>query len=279
MCGIIGVVGSSDTLETLLEGLARLEYRGYDSAGIALVRAGETWRARTAEGTESVRALKLECELAPTGFVSGIGHTRWATHGGPDTVNAHPHLDCSGNIAIIHNGIIENHTELQEDLESRGHLFSSRTDSEVLAHLVEEAQARGVELIEALRQSLLEGRWAFAVAVVDANEPDVIVAARRISPLIVGTAPGVTYLASDIPAILDRATSFYAVNDDEIVRLGPEGFRAIDLEGVPVRLHQLSIDWDLETAENGGHEDFMTKEVNEQPEAIRATLLDRRRRE
>jgi glutamine---fructose-6-phosphate transaminase (isomerizing) len=279
MCGIIGVVGSTDTLETLLEGLARLEYRGYDSAGIALVRAGETWRARTAEGTESVRALKLECELAPTGFVSGIGHTRWATHGGPDTINAHPHLDCSGNIAIIHNGIIENHTELQEALESRGHLFSSRTDSEVLAHLVEEARARGVELIEAVRQSLLEVRGAFAVAVVDANEPDVIVAARRISPLIVGTAPGVTYLASDIPAILDRATSFYAVNDDEIVRLGPEGFRAIDLEGVPVRLHQLAIDWDLETAEKGGHEDFMTKEINEQPEAIRATLLDRRRRD
>jgi glucosamine--fructose-6-phosphate aminotransferase (isomerizing) len=279
MCGIIGVVGSTDTLETLLEGLARLEYRGYDSAGIALVRAGETWRARTAEGTESVKALKLECELAPTGFISGIGHTRWATHGGPDTVNAHPHLDCSGNIAIIHNGIIENHTELQEDLESRGHLFSSHTDSEVLAHLVEEARAFGVELIEAVRQSLLVVRGAFAVAVVDATEPDVIVAARRISPLIVGTAPGVTYLASDIPAILDRATSFYAVNDDEIVRLGPEGFRAIDLEGVPIRLHQLSIDWDLETAQKGGHEDFMTKEINEQPEAIRATLLDRRRRD
>jgi glucosamine--fructose-6-phosphate aminotransferase (isomerizing) len=279
MCGIIGVVGSSDTLETLLEGLARLEYRGYDSAGIALVRAGETWRARTAEGTESVSALRRECELAPTGFVSGIGHTRWATHGAPEAANAHPHLDCSGNIAIIHNGIIENHTEIQEGLEARGHLFSSVTDSEVLAHLIEEERAKGLELMEAVRQSLLLVRGAFAVAAMDATEPNVIVAARRISPLIVGTAPGVTYLASDIPAILDRATAFYAVNDDEIVRLGPEGFRAIDLEGVPVRLHQLSIDWDLETAEKGGHEDFMTKEINEQPEAIRATLLDRRRRD
>ena len=279
MCGIIGVVGSSDTLETLLEGLARLEYRGYDSAGVALVRAGETWRARTAEGTESVKALRLECELAPKGFVSGIGHTRWATHGAPEALNAHPHLDCSGNIAIIHNGIIENHTEIQETLESRGHRFSSRTDSEVLAHLIEEERAKGFELIEAVRQSLLLVRGAFAVAAMDATEPDVIVAARRISPLIVGTAPGATYLASDIPAILDRATAFYAVNDDEIVRLGPGGFRAIDLEGVPVRLHQLSIDWDLETAEKGGHEDFMTKEINEQPEAIRATLLDRRRRD
>jgi glutamine---fructose-6-phosphate transaminase (isomerizing) len=279
MCGIIGVVGSSDTLGTLLEGLARLEYRGYDSAGIALVRSGETWRARIAEGTESVRALKEECEHAPSGFHSGIGHTRWATHGAPEAMNAHPHLDCSGNIAIIHNGIIENHTELQEELEARGHLFSSVTDSEVLAHLIEESRARGHELLEAVRESLAVVRGAFAVAAMDATESDVIVAARRISPLIVGTAPGVTYLASDIPAILDRATAFYAVNDDEIVRLGPEGFRAIDLEGTPVRLHQLSIDWDLETAEKGGHEDFMTKEIDEQPEAIRDTLLDRRRRD
>jgi len=279
MCGIIGVVGSSDTLTTLLDGLARLEYRGYDSAGVALVRSGETWRARTAVGTASVEALRAECALAPAGFASGIGHTRWATHGAPEAMNAHPHLDCSGNIAIIHNGIIENHAELQEELEARGHLFSSMTDSEVLAHLIEESRSRGFELVHAVRQSLLVVRGAFAVAAIDATEPDVIVAARRISPLIIGTAPGVTYLASDIPAILDRATAFYAVNDDEVVRLGPEGFRAIDLEGAPVLLHQLAIDWDLETAEKGGHDDFMTKEINEQPEALRATLADRRRKD
>ncbi len=279
MCGIIGVVGSSDTLTTLLDGLARLEYRGYDSAGVALVRSGETWRARTAVGTASVEALRAECALAPAGFASGIGHTRWATHGAPEAMNAHPHLDCSGNIAIIHNGIIENQAELQEELEARGHLFSSMTDSEVLAHLIEESRSRGFELVHAVRQSLLVVRGAFAVAAMDATEPDVIVAARRISPLIIGTAPGVTYLASDIPAILDRATAFYAVNDDEVVRLGPEGFRAIDLEGAPVLLHQLAIDWDLETAEKGGHDDFMTKEINEQPEALRATLADRRRKD
>ena len=277
MCGIIGVVGSTDTLATLLEGLQRLEYRGYDSAGVALVRAGETWRARTASGTESVAALRLECELAPDGFTSGIGHTRWATHGAPEAINAHPHLDCSGHVAIIHNGIIENHTELQEQLESRGHVFTSRTDSEVLAHLIEESRGAGLELLEAVRASLLVVRGAFAVAAMDATEPDVIVAARRISPLVVGTAPGVTYLASDVPAILDRASAFYAVNDDEIVRLGPEGFRAIDLDGAPVRLRQLAIDWDLETAQKGGYDDFMTKEINEQPDALRTTLLDRRR--
>ncbi len=278
MCGIIGVVGSSDTLGTLLEGLQRLEYRGYDSAGIALVRQGQTWRARTAAGTESVAALREECLSAPSGFSSGIGHTRWATHGAPEAINAHPHLDCSGNIAIIHNGIIENHTELQEQLEARGHHFTSVTDSEVLAHLIEDQRQLGLELSEAVRQSLLLVRGAFALAAMDANEPDVIVAARRISPLVVGTAPGVTYLASDVPAILDRATAFYAVNDDEVVRLGPEGFRATDLEGAPVRLRQLQIDWDLETAEKGGNDDFMSKEINEQPDAIRATLLDRRRR-
>ena len=277
MCGIIGVVGSSDTLATLLEGLARLEYRGYDSAGVALVRAGETWRARRAEGTESVAALREACAGVPPGFRSGIGHTRWATHGAPEAANAHPHLDCSGDVAIIHNGIIENHTELQRQLESRGHVFTSVTDSEVLAHLIEESRAEGLELLDAVRVSLLAVRGAFALAAMDAKEPDVIVAARRISPLIVGTAPGVTYLASDVPAILDRATSFYAVNDDEIVRLGPEGFRAVDLEGAPVRLRQLAIDWDLETAQKGGHDDFMTKEINEQPDALRSTLLDRRR--
>ena len=279
MCGIIGVVGSAETLKTLLEGLQRLEYRGYDSAGIALVRSGHTWRARTAAGTESVAALRVECEQAPQDYRSGIGHTRWATHGAPEAVNAHPHLDCSGHVAIIHNGIIENHTELRQDLETRGHIFTSVTDSEVVAHMVEELRGQGLELLDAVRHALLEVRGAFAIAVMDASEPDVIVAARRISPLVVGTAPGVSYLASDVPAILDRATAFYAVNDDEVVRLGPEGFRAVDLEGSPVRLRQLQIDWDLETAEKGGYDDFMSKEIAEQPDAVRSTLLDRRRRD
>jgi len=277
MCGIIGVVGSADALKILLDGLERLEYRGYDSAGVALVRAGETWRARTATGTASVASLRDECASAPEGFVSGIGHTRWATHGAPETVNAHPHLDCSGHVAIIHNGIVENHGPLQAELEARGHRFTSVTDSEVLAHLIEEGRADGLELLDAVRASLLVVRGAFALAAVDATEPNVIVAARRISPLVVGTAKGATFLASDVPAILDRADSFYAVNDDEIVRLGPEGFRAVDLDGVPVRLRQLAIDWDLETAQKGGHDDYMIKEINEQPDALRTTLLDRRR--
>ncbi|MDE3064171.1 MAG: glutamine--fructose-6-phosphate transaminase (isomerizing) [Acidobacteriota bacterium] len=277
MCGIIGVVGSPDALKILLDGLERLEYRGYDSAGVALVRAGETWRARTAVGTESVLALRDECAHAPDGFTSGIGHTRWATHGAPEVVNAHPHLDCTGRVAIIHNGIVENHGALRADLESRGHRFASVTDSEVLAHLIEEGRADGLDLLDAVRASLLVVRGAFALAAVDGAEPNVIVAARRISPLVVGTAKGATFLASDVPAILDRADAFYAVNDDEVVRLGPEGFRAVDLEGAPVRLRQLAIDWDLETAQKGGFDDYMIKEINEQPDALRSTLLDRHR--
>lgn len=277
MCGIIGVVGSSDTLATLLEGLERLEYRGYDSAGVALVRPGHTWRARAASGTESVAALRATCADAPAHYPSGIGHTRWATHGAPEASNAHPHLDCSGAIAIIHNGIIENHVSLREALQARGHTFTSVTDSEVVAHLIEEHRKAGSELLEAVRHTLRSVRGAFALAVMDATEPDVIVAARRISPLVVGTAEGCTYLASDVPAILDKASAFYGVNDDEIVRLTPAGFQAIDLDGAPVRLRQLHISWDLETAQKDGFDDFMSKEIAEQPQAVRNTLLDRRR--
>lgn len=277
MCGIIGVVGSTTTLDTLLEGLARLEYRGYDSAGIALVRKGETWRARTASGTESVEALVKACEEAPTGLSTGIGHTRWATHGAPEAMNAHPHLDCSGRLAIIHNGIIENHMALKEELQARGHVFTSVTDSEVLAHQIEELRTEGNDLLNAVRLSLANVRGAFSLAVVDANEPNTIVAARRVSPLIVATAPGMTYLASDIPAIFDRASSFYGVDDDQVVQLTPEGFHAVDLDGVSVQLAPLTVDWDLETAQKGGHDDFMAKEIAEQPQALRATLMDRRR--
>ncbi len=276
MCGIIGVVGSPDATAVLLEGLERLEYRGYDSAGVALVVGGSTWRERRASGTESVAALVEACAGAPSGASTGIGHTRWATHGAPEAVNAHPHLDCAGEVAIIHNGIIENHAHLRAVLEGEGHVFSSVTDSEVLAHLIERGRRRGLDLVDAVRECLAEVEGAFALAVVDATEPDALVCARRISPLVVGTSPGTTYLASDVPAIFDKAQAFYAVNDDEVVRLSPEGFRAVDLEGAPVRLRQLAIDWDLETAQKDGFPDFLSKEIHEQPEALRATLLDRR---
>jgi glucosamine--fructose-6-phosphate aminotransferase (isomerizing) len=274
MCGIIGVVGSPDALPILLEGLERLEYRGYDSAGVALHATDALWRARSADGTESVQHLIDTCRSAPTG-TSGIGHTRWATHGAPGEANAHPHADCSATIALIHNGIIENHAELREELLARGHHFASATDTEVLAHRLEEFRAQGLDLAESLRSTLREVRGAFAVAVVDANEPDVIVAARRVSPLIVGTADGETYLASDVPAILDHCTRFFIVEDDQLVVLTPQGYTATTLDGDAVTLNELLVDWDLETAQKGGYEDFMSKEMAEQPDALRATLLNR----
>ena len=275
MCGIIGVVGSSDSLPIILEGLERLEYRGYDSAGVALHSTNEIWRERTAMGVSSVSALKERCAKAPTRTSSGIGHTRWATHGAPGEKNAHPHLDCSGDIALIHNGIIENHRELEVDLKQRGHTFTSVTDTEVLAHRIEELRRDGHDLEMALRLTLREVRGAFAIAVIDANEPDVIVAARRISPLIIGTADGSTFLASDVPAILDQATRFFVVNDDQICRLTPAGFTATDLDGEAVVLSELEVNWNLEAAKKGGFDDFMSKEMNEQPMAVAATLLDR----
>ena len=275
MCGIIGVVGAQDALPILLEGLERLEYRGYDSAGVALVNAGVTWRARAAAGTESVASLVANCDSAPVHSPAGIGHTRWATHGAPGEENAHPHMDCAGSIALIHNGIIENHQELGAQLRERGHVFTSATDTEVLAHRIEEWRKSGLDLLESVRATLNEVRGAFALAVMDADEPDVIIAARRVSPLIVGTADGMTLLASDVPAILDRADRFFVVDDDQIVRLTPSGFTVTDLAGRPDQLRELDVDWDLETAQKGGYEDFMTKEINEQPDAVRATLLDR----
>jgi len=274
MCGIIGVVGSPDALPILLEGLERLEYRGYDSAGVALHAADALWRARSADGTESVQHLIDTCRSAPTG-TSGIGHTRWATHGAPGEANAHPHADCSATIALIHNGIIENHAELREELLARGHHFASATDTEVLAHRLEEFRAQGLDLAESLRSTLREVRGAFAVAAVDANEPNVIVAARRVSPLIVGTADGETYLASDVPAILDHCKRFFIVEDDQLVVLTPQGYTATTLDGDAVTLNELLVDWDLETAQKGGYEDFMSKEMAEQPDALRATLLNR----
>ncbi len=275
MCGIIGVVGSTDALPILLEGLERLEYRGYDSAGVALHTADGTWRARTASGTESVTALVAQCASAPPKTASGIGHTRWATHGAPGEHNAHPHVDCSGDVALIHNGIIENHHELAAQLTARGHVFTSVTDTEVLAHRIEEFLRDGLDLEAAVRATLNEVRGAFAIAVIRASEPDVIVAARRVSPLIIGTAEGQTFLASDVPAILDRADRFFVVDDDQICVLTPSGYRATDLSGAPTELTELVVDWDLEAAQKGGYDSFMIKEMHEQPDAIRATLLDR----
>src|SRR6476661_4203859 len=198
MCGIVGVTGDAQALPFLLDGLSRLEYRGYDSAGVALVDGDRVWvRRRAGKLAELVGAVGDAPQAA-----TGIGHTRWATHGGPTERNAHPHTDCSGRLALIHNGIIENHVELGDELVSAGHELRSETDSEVLAHMVEAGMAAGSSLADSLRAALARVEGSFAVAVVHADEPEVIVAARRSSPLVAGRADGAAFVASDIPALL-----------------------------------------------------------------------------
>jgi len=277
VCGIIGVTGADDALGILLDGLHRLEYRGYDSAGVALVARGELWRARAAEGTHSVADLVDLAGSAPAGCTTGIGHTRWATHGRPSAENAHPHLDCTGRLALVHNGIIENHTELAAELVARGHVMASETDSEVLAHLMEEGMAGGGSLVGSLRGALVRVRGSFAVAAVHVDEPDTIVAARRATPLVMGLTDGSALLASDIPALLGRTRTLFALDDDQLAELRPGHLTVTTLAGDLVEPIALSVDWDLEAAQKGGYDDFMSKEMHEQPQAVADTLLDRRK--
>jgi len=285
MCGIIGATGQGCVTEILLEGLARLEYRGYDSAGVALQADGDLWRARAATGTRSLEDLRKIVDGAPDagGALTGIGHTRWATHGHPTEENAHPIMDCSGRVAVVHNGIIENWRELTARLASDGHVRTSDTDTEVLVHLVEEELATGASLVEAVRTTLREVSGTFALAVVCAGEPGTIVAARRVSPLVIGLADadpegevaGEALLASDIPALLGRTRRLWALEDDQVVELRPGSMRVTTLAGKEVEPSVLQVNWDLEAAEKGGHPDFMGKEIHEQPRALSDTLLGR----
>ncbi|HUZ20121.1 MAG TPA: glutamine--fructose-6-phosphate transaminase (isomerizing) [Acidimicrobiales bacterium] len=277
MCGIIGVTGSSDSLSVLLAGLASLEYRGYDSAGIVIVdeEAGELWRIRAAERARSIEKLAARADGAPGGGGAAIGHTRWATHGAPTEENAHPHLDCSGRIAIVHNGIIENHRELAERLRASGHTMVSATDTEVFVHLVEEERATGCSLVEAVRRCLAVVRGDFAVAFVDLDDPEVIVAARRTSPLIIGWSDGVGILASDIAAALATTRELHQIGDDQVVELRRDGFSVISATGEAVEPLRLHVTWDVAAAQKGGYPDFMSKEIFEQPVAVGDTLLGR----
>jgi glutamine---fructose-6-phosphate transaminase (isomerizing) len=278
MCGIIGVTGEPDALPVILDALHKLEYRGYDSAGVALLADGEIWRARAADGTRSVAELAAHTARRPrpTSPSAGIGHTRWATHGHPTIDNAHPHLDCTGRLAIIHNGIIENHAALRTDLVAGGHTMRSATDTEVVAHLIEGHMATGLGLADATRAALGVVRGAFSIAVVHADEPGTIVAARRDISLVLGRRDGVTLLASDIPALLGQADQFFALADDELAVLTPGAIVVTTLAGDPVVPEELHITWDLEAAQKDGYEDFMSKEMHEQPRAVANTLLDRR---
>jgi glucosamine--fructose-6-phosphate aminotransferase (isomerizing) len=274
MCGIVGYVGPDEALPIILEGLHRLEYRGYDSAGVAVLDGDLTVMKKA--GKLEALEKELADEGAPEGKV-GMGHTRWATHGPPTDQNAHPHVDCLGRIAVIHNGIIENFHELRQRLELSGHVLASQTDTEVVAHLVEDAVRDGADLSTAVRAAVAELEGAYALVVLSAAEPDVIVGVRVSSPMVVGLGDGESLLASDAPALLTRTRRIVALADGQVAELRADGVRITDLQGVEAEVRPLDVDWDLRLAEKSGFEDFMLKEIHEQPQAIRDTIRGRTR--
>lgn len=269
MCGIVGYIGPRDAQEVLLSGLSKLEYRGYDSAGIA-VGDGQQIAVRKKAGKLANLAADLEAEPLSGSF--GIGHTRWATHGVPNDVNSHPHTTENGDIVLVHNGIIENYLELKAGLLQRGHVFKSDTDSEVVAHLIEETYQGDLE--EAVRDALHQVRGAYALVVTHKDHRQ-IVAARTVSPLVMGVGEGEMFLASDVPALLAYTRQMVFIQDGDMVILDDDGYRITDMQGQPVQREAETIEWDAEAAEKGGYDTYMLKEIFEQPQALSNTLLGR----
>jgi len=270
MCGIVGYIGHRDAVPVLIGGLRRLEYRGYDSAGVAVVTNG---RVSVRKRVGKLRVLAEDLEKAPLPGKVGVGHTRWATHGAPSEVNSHPHSDNSGSIHLVHNGIIENYQSLKDRLIAEGHTFRSQTDTEVVAHLVGK-HYRG-DLAAAVRKALKEVEGAYAIGVVCDHEPDVLVAARCGSPLIVGLGEGENFIASDVPAILNHTRRIIYLDDHEVIRITKDGVTVTDLDGNVVEKPVHTIEWDASAAEKGGFPHFMLKEIHEQPRVIRDTLRGR----
>ena len=271
MCGIVGYVGHQDAVSFILPGLRRLEYRGYDSAGIATV-SGQSLDIRKTTG----KIADLEALIAsdrPEGAL-GVGHTRWATHGRPSDTNAHPHIDCQSRLAVVHNGIIENYRELRKTLAADGHRFRSQTDTEVIAHVIERYQADG--LVAAVQRAAQDLQGAFAVVCVAASAPRTLVAFRRgSSPLVVGYGRGEMFLASDVPALLGRTREILVLEDGELAVLTADDIILRRFDGAPVRRSPRTVDWDGEAAEKSGYSHFMLKEICEQPEAVQNTIRDR----
>ncbi len=267
MCGIVGYVGPRQAAGLLIEGLRRLEYRGYDSSGLAVVN-GQGLKIIKQAG--KLAALEQQLQGQMPGGTVGIGHTRWATHGAPTTPNAHPHSDQSGRIAIIHNGIIENSGSIRKALERRGHSFKSETDTEVLAHLIGELYQGNLE--EAVAAALRDVDGAYGLAVISADEPDILVAARKGSPLLVGVGEDEWFVASDASAILAHTRSVVYLDDGEMVVLTRTGYHVRDLAATPIEKPINQIEWDLGTIERGGYSHFMLKEIFEQPESVRNTM-------
>ena len=272
MCGIVGYVGPRSAQEVLVHGLRRLEYRGYDSAGLAVAHNGSVVVAK-AEG--KLDRLVERLEEAPLPGRAGIGHTRWATHGVPSDRNAHPHSDATGDFVVVHNGIVENFRVLRDELESAGVGFRSETDTEVLAHLI--AAAYDGDLKEALRRAIARASGAYALVAMTSHEPGRIVAARMISPLVVGLGEGETFLASDMPAVLDYTREFLIIEDGEIAEVTGDGATIETIDGLPVDRSPFTAEWDTDSVQKGGYDHFMLKEIHEQPEVIARTLGARMR--
>ncbi|WP_121830626.1 glutamine--fructose-6-phosphate transaminase (isomerizing) [Streptomyces sp. S1] len=273
MCGIVGYVGGQSALDVVVAGLKRLEYRGYDSAGVAVLSDGGLAAAKRAG-----KLVNLEKELAerplPGGSV-GVGHTRWATHGGPTDTNAHPHLDNAGRVAVVHNGIIENFAALRGELAERGHDLASETDTEVVAHLLAEEFSSTGDLAESMRLVCRRLDGAFTLVAVHADQPGVVVGARRNSPLVVGVGEGENFLASDVSAFIAHTRSAIELGQDQVVELTREGVAVTDFDGMPADVRSYHVDWDASAAEKGGYDHFMLKEIAEQPKAVADTLLGR----
>jgi len=280
MCGIVGYVGPKEVVPVILEGLRRLEYRGYDSAGIAVGCPGEDkLQIRRAPG--KLKNIEQVLRDHPLHGTYGIGHTRWATHGRPTEENAHPHRDCTGRIVVVHNGIVENYLELKRELTAKGHIFITETDTEVIAHLIEEVQKAAelagnpVPLEEAVRQAVKRLTGAFALGVLSSREPNKIVAARFGPPAVLGIGEGEYFVASDVPGILHHTRNIAFLNDGEMAILTLDGVELTDFDGNPLPLKIRRILWDPIQAEKGGYKHFMLKEIFEQPRAIRDTTLGR----
>ncbi|WP_449314422.1 glutamine--fructose-6-phosphate transaminase (isomerizing) [Rubneribacter sp.] len=272
MCGIVGYTGTRPVQNILVEGLSRLEYRGYDSAGVAIEQDGALQVIHRKGKVGSLAHTLGHFDFSGT---CGIGHTRWATHGRPSEANAHPHVSCDGRIAVVHNGIIENFAELREELEAAGHAFSSETDTEVIPHLIEEACREGADLFQAVREAAERLIGAYAIAAVSADEPGVLVAARKDSPLVVGLADDGSYVASDIIAVLDATREVVVLSDGDVAKLSPDVREFYNARGERFQPEVAHVDWDVDVAEKGGYPDFMLKEIHEQPRVIRDTLAGR----
>ena len=271
MCGIVGYVGHRDAMSVILPGLRRLEYRGYDSAGIATASDG---CLDVRKKTGKIAALEMAVAGDPPRGTLGIGHTRWATHGRPSDTNAHPHIDCLAGLAVVHNGIIENYRDLRKTMAAEQHRFRSQTDTEVIAHLIERHQADG--LVSAVSRAARELEGAYAIACIAADTPNTLVALRRgSSPLVIGFGQGEMFVASDVPALLGCTREILVLEENEIAILTPEGLTLRSVDGVPVRRHPTTVPWDQEAAEKSGYPHFMLKEIFEQPEAVRNTMCDR----